>query len=311
MINEYLIEPHWANWMLVLEMFAAGVAAGTFLFIALANLAGGKGRAGTEDREVAARLGFVPLPLMLVVAILLVVDLGQPFRFLNLVVRSPIAEERGPSPIMFNLNSPMNWGTAVIVVFGLFTLVAFLDALFHTGRWRLALSEALSHNPVWLAIGAFFALATGAYSGVLINVTSQNVWGDTFLLGALFAAFSALSGMAVAAIATDRMRAPRTAGAVRSGLIGFAAICGLLLALLVINLLAVGRASPLIGTMRELVAPVFWIGVVGAAILAPIVLLLLRRRPATRLAVVGVVVLAGVLAFRYSMLYSALAAVEG
>jgi hypothetical protein len=214
--NPYVIEPHWADWKLVLEMFVAGVAAGTFLFIALANFASDRiFRTRTvrtertdrtvrtdrtsvvvdEDVEVAARAGLVPFPLMLLVGLLLVVDLGEPFRFLNIVFRSPGAAERGPLPIMFNLNSPMNWGTYIIMVFGLFATVAFLDALWHRRTFRgLSIVETLSHNPIWLAIGAFFALATGAYSGVLVNVTSQNVWGDTILLGAAYVAFSALSG---------------------------------------------------------------------------------------------------------------------
>jgi len=61
-----------------------------------------------------------------------------------------------------------------------------------------------------------------------------------------------------------------------------------------------------------LVGPVFWIGVVGAALLVPIVLLAPRARylPSGRLAMVGVVVLLGVLAFRYAMFYSAIAFVQ-
>ncbi|CAN5154783.1 polysulfide reductase NrfD [soil metagenome] len=318
-VNQDFAEPHWANWMLVVEMFVAGIAAGTYLFIVLANLAGGPTKvAADEDRRVAARLGLVPLPLMLLVGLLLIVDLGQPLRFFNIVLRSPFAPERGPLPFMFNPNSPMNWGTLTIIVFGAFTVVAFLDALTHGRRSRgLPLVETLSHNRIWLAIGGLFALATGAYSGILINVTNQNVWGDTFLLGALYAAFSALSGMAVAAIAADRLRAARTAGAARAGLVNFAAVCGVLLVLFVVNLAVAGRASPLLATFRELVSPVFWIGVVGAAIAFPLATLLWRPRTARRgfdpgrLAIVGAVVLVGVLAFRYAILYSALAAIEG
>jgi formate-dependent nitrite reductase membrane component NrfD len=324
--NPYVIEPHWANWMLVLEMFVAGVAAGTYVFIALANLAADRTRpVANEDQEVAARAGFVPLPLMLVVGALLIVDLGEPLRFLNLIIRSPEAAERGPSPLMFNGNSPMNWGTYVIIIFGLFATVAFLDALWHRRTFRgLSLVEALSHNPVWVAIGAFFALATGAYSGVLINVTSQNVWADSFLVGALYVAFSALSGMAVAAIVADRSRARRTAAAVQNALVWFAGLSGILLLLFVLNLALVGRAGPLVAELDQLVAPVFWVGVVGLAIAYPL-LAYWRGGPtrvrsgggttlevagydAGRLAMVGAGVLLGVLAFRYAILFSALAA---
>ncbi len=310
MITNYVIEPHWANWMLTLEMFAAGLAAGIMFFIALANIAG-----NAQDREVAARLGFLPLPLMLLVGILLIVDLGQPGRFMNLVFTHPSAAER-PGPLMFNPDSPMNWGTYLILVFGALTVVPFLDALLHTRRLRIlpGLVEMLAHNPIGMIITALFALATGAYSGVLLNVTNQNVWADTYLLGALYVAFSALGGFAVAGIVADRMRAPQTAGAVRSGLIGTAVVSGILVALFVGNLSALGQAGPLIGSMTDLVAPLFWVGVVGLAILYPLVTLAgprlaFSRVSLSQLAVVGTVVLVGVLAFRWSLLHSALAAV--
>lgn len=307
----YVIEPHWANWMLTVEMFAAGLAAGIIFFIALANLAG-----NAQDREVAARLGFLPAPLMVVVAVLLIVDLGQPDRFLNLVLTHPSAAERA-GPFMFNANSPMNWGTLIITVFGLLTAVPFLDALSHTKRLPAgkAIVEALAHNPIGMIVAAVFALATGAYSGVLINVTNQSVWADTYVLGGVYVAFSALSGFAAAAIVADRMRATQTAGAVRTGLAGTAIVAGLLTALLVANLMSLGRAEPLIGSMSDLVAPLFWVGVVGLAVLYPIItiaagprLAFARVSPA-QLAVIGTVVLVGVLAFRWSVLHSALVAV--
>lgn len=331
MPNTYVIEPHWANWMLVLEMFVAGLAAGTFFVIALMNFSAAKGADGAEDREVAARLGFLPLPLMLVVAVLLIVDLGEPGRFLNIIFRSAAAPERGPSPLMFNENSPMTWGTYVIAIFGALTLIPFLDALLHTRRLDRkgslgGLVEQLAHSPIGMAVCATFALAVGTYSGILLNVTSQNVWGDTILLGALYMVFSALSGAAVAAIVADRWRFPRSAAAIRQLLVSTAAIAGLLVLILVLNLAVVGRATPLIADLDALVAPVFWLGVVGLAIAYPLLTLWRGgtarvKRSGTsatvvagydigRLAMVGAGVLLGVLAFRYVLLYSALAALH-
>ena len=309
-IETYVSEPHWANWIVTLEMFVAGLAAGTFFFMALANIAG-----NSEDREVAGRLGFLPGPLVALAAILLTLDLGQPGRFLNLLFTSPGAPER-PGPFMLNPNSPMNYGTYILLIFGLFCIAPFFDALGHTRRLAVpSFVHTLSHNPAYMAVGALFALATGAYSGVLVNVTNQNVWADTYILGGLYVAFSALSGFAVAAIVADRMRARQTAGAVRTGLLGTAVVAGVLLVLLVANLQALGVAGPLIAAMTALVAPLFWVGVVGLAILYPIVVIATGPRlrvasvNASSLAVVGVVVLLGVLAFRWSLLHSALAAV--
>lgn len=304
-IGRYVLAPEW-EWILVIEMFLAGIAAGTMFFIALAHFAG-----LPADREVAARLGIIPAPLMLVVAILLVVDLGQPARFLNVIFRDPAAVERGPGPLMFNPNSPMSWGSYLILIFGLFTAIAFLDAVGHFGWLRLPERfDGIAHHPIVVGLAALFALATGAYSGVLMNVTNQGVWSDTFMVGAIYVAFSALSGMAVAAIATDRWRATATAAAVRGGLLAFATVSGVLLLIFLVGLAAQRNLSPLALSLNDLVAPAFWVAVL-AAIVVPIVWTAgLLKRPG-RLAVLGVVVLVGVLAFRYAMLYSALAAIQG
>lgn len=310
MTTPYVLEPHWANWMLVVEMFVAGLAAGIFFFIALANTTGRK-----EDREVGAILGFFPAPLMLIAAILLTVDLGQPGRFLNLIFTNPGAAER-PGPFMFNPNSPMNWGTYVILVFGALTVIPFLDALRHTGRLPFArgLVETLAHNPVGMFACAALALATGSYSGVLLNVTNLPIWSDTYLQGALYVTFSALGGFAAAGIAADRLRARETAGAVRTGLMGISLIAAVLLALYIGNLMALGASGPLITTMVDLVAPAFWIGAVGLAVLLPLVVvttgtrLRLAQIDVSSLAVLGTLVLIGVFAFRWSIMHSALAA---
>lgn len=310
-MDPYVIEPHWANWMLALEMFLAGLAAGIFFFIALANIVGNK-----EDREVGARLGFFPLPLMVIAAILLTLDLGQPGRFPNLIFTSPGATER-PGPFFLNPNSPMSYGTYVILAFGALTVIPFLDALRHTGRLRVAggVVEALAHNPIGMLVCAVFALATGSYSGVLLNVTNQPVWSDTYIQGGLYVVFSALGGFAAAGIAADRMRARETAGAVRTGLMGISLLAGILVAVFVANLVALGVAQPLIGAMTAFVAPAFWIGAVGLAILYPLVVtttgmrLQLARVNVSSLAVVGALALLGVFAFRWSILHSALAAV--
>jgi hypothetical protein len=344
-ITDYVLEPEWAVWLVVLEMFIAGLAAGTYLVIAFLNFSAGRGSAGDEDRELAARLGLLPAPLMAITALLLILDLGQQLRFGNLILRSPFAPERGPLPFMFNPNSPMSWASWLLPLFGLATAIVFVDGLLHSGvirtqrgerRGGLAAFEPLAHNPVILAIGSVLAVSIAAYSGVMISVTNQPIWSDTILLGGLFVAFSALSGMAAAAIVADRLRAAGTAGAVRTGLVSYAAITGVLLAVFVIWIAVSGNAAHLIagvetGPVFVLTGPVFWIGVVGLAILYPIVVLggglrlagrtrttgtgtagraVLGNLALDRLAVVGAGVLLGALAFRYAILYSALAALH-
>jgi len=300
----YVSHPEW-EWLIMLALFAAGIAAGTYSVMGLMHWAG-----DPADRPVIDRMGLVPMVFMLVTPILLIVDLGQPGRFLNLLFTSPAATER-PGPIMFNPNSPMSWGSWALIAFAPFTLVTFLDSLERVRGARMpAFVGAVARNPIVLAAGEILALVVSAYSGVLVNVTNQGVWSDTYLMGALFIVFSELSGMAVAAIVAGRLHAASTAGAVRTGFFGFAAVGAVLLALFLGNLAALGSARAVVASL--LVGPAFWIGAVGAALVFPLVAT--GRRSlwpgADRLVILGAVVLVGVLAFRYAMFYSAIAYLE-
>ena len=308
MPTPYVLPPEW-EWPITLALFIAGVASGAYASMGLIHFAG-----DANDQPVAHRLAFIPAPLMLLVPVLLIVDLGQPGRFLNLLLRSPAASERGGF-LMFNSNSPMNWGSWAMVLFGLFAALAFADALHHTTRFRSDWLEPISHNIVVLAIGEVLALVVSGYSGVLLNVTNQGVWSDTFLVGGLFICFSELSGMAVALIVSDRMGAVRTSAALRTALFGAAAVSAVVLLIFLAGLAsqADGSLAALIGTFHEFVGPVFWIGVVGLALVVPLVALSPRplvRMPRTSTTLIGLLVLVGVLAFRYAMFFSAISFVQ-
>lgn len=304
MPHPYILNPEW-EWPILLALFCAGIASGTYAVMGLMHVA------GTErDRPVHDRMGFIPMIFMIVTPVLLTIDLGQPDRFINLVLRSPAAVERGPGPLMFNANSPMSWGTTAMLLFAPFTFVAFLESLRRVRGMRIPIVGALSANIVWLGIGEILALSVSAYSGVLINVTNQGVWADGFVLGAVFLAFSELSGAAVAAIIAGRLRAGYTGSAIRGLLFGSAAVTGVLMILFLATL-----SGPSLRALATslLTGPAWWIGAVGLAIVLPIVYGARRSWwPGTdRLAVVGMVVLVGVLAFRYATFFSAIAYVQG
>jgi formate-dependent nitrite reductase membrane component NrfD len=202
-----------------------------------------------------------------------------------------------------------------MVIFAGFTALAFADSLHHSGRLKLRWLEPLSHNRIVLILGELFALVVSGYSGVLVNVTNQGVWSDTFLMGGLFICFSELSGMAVAAIVSDRWGNAATAAAVRRALFGFAAVTAVFTVIFLVGLALQqdGSLTALVLSLHEFVAPAFWIGAVGLALLVP--LLALSPRPIIRvpngsLALIGVLVLVGVLAFRYATFFSAISFVQ-
>ena len=308
MPTKYVLPPEW-EWPITIALFLAGLAAGTYSVMGLIHFAGDK-----RDEPVLHRLGFIPMPIMIVVPLLLIYDLGQQSRFLNLLIKSPAATERG-GPLMFNVNSPMNWGSWAMVIFAGFAALAFADSLHQSGRIRLGWLVPIAHNKILLAIGEFVAMVVSGYSGVLIAVTNQGVWSDTWLMGGLFICFSELSGMAVAAIVCDRMGATHTAAAVRRALFTFAAVSAVFLVLFLAGLASQqdGALTALIASLHELVGVAFWVGAVGLALVVPLLMLAPRpliRVPNGSLALIGVLVLVGVLAFRYAMFFSAISFVQ-
>src|SRR2546428_5707222 len=156
----YLQSPDW-GWLILAAMFFSAVAAGAYFAYSSIELSG-----NADHRQALWRLGLLPLPLLMVVPLLLTIDLGQPLRFLNLLIRSPSATER-PGPLMFNPLSPMDWGSWGLFLFGAFALVAFLDSATHLWRWRFGFLEPLAHNIVWGIIGGAVSLLPRAFPGPL------------------------------------------------------------------------------------------------------------------------------------------------
>jgi formate-dependent nitrite reductase membrane component NrfD len=138
--------------------------------------------------------------------ILLTIDLGQPTLFWHMLWDTGAG---GPA-FNFNALSPMSLGVWGLAVFGVFALLAFLDVLARDGR-HYPLSGvvvAVMGGPVGRAInlvGGLFALFVAAYTGVLLSVSNQPVWSDTYALGGLFLA-SGMSGATALVVLATRWR---------------------------------------------------------------------------------------------------------
>jgi formate-dependent nitrite reductase membrane component NrfD len=111
--------------------------------------------------------------------------LGQPLRFWHMLVNTTPGEP-GPS---FKYWSPISVGSWVLLLYSIFAFVSFVEAL--RNRSTRAGAAVLTFN----VIGSVLALFIASYTGVVLSVSNQPVWSDTWTLGALFLA-SALSGSA-------------------------------------------------------------------------------------------------------------------
>jgi formate-dependent nitrite reductase membrane component NrfD len=160
---------------IVWYFFLGGIAGGAYFAAAIADNFGGR-----RDREIA-RIGYlIALPLVLACGVLLILDLGTPSRFLNMLK-------------IFKFWNPMSIGSWGLGAFGAF---AFLSAVLSLGdsEARLALRRNVAK------VGSVFGFFLAAYTGVLLSNTAQPIWGDARLMGALFLASGASTGLASIAV---------------------------------------------------------------------------------------------------------------
>jgi formate-dependent nitrite reductase membrane component NrfD len=202
----YAQPPEW-RWYILGYFFLAGLAGGCYTLGTMLRLW------GRPSDEAAARLAFLlALPLVIVCPLLLTIDLGHPLRFWHMLVD---AGATGPAPV-FKYWSPMSLGAWGLLVFGVFAALTFLEVVARDGRYPYPASGFVARvlgGPLGRAvnvIGTLFALFVAGYTGVLLSVSNQPVWSDTYALGGLFLV-SGLGGAAALVTLCTRWR--RGAGA--------------------------------------------------------------------------------------------------
>jgi protein NrfD len=183
--------PDW-GWWVVLYFFFGGIAAGAYFIATLIDLV------GTErDRPIAKIAYYIAAPLVALCGLFLILDLGRPERFWHMLLQS------NTSLPMFKYWSPMSVGAWALLFFGLFTGASFVGALAEDGRLGLGrlsgLARVLHEGPIGLifqVVGCLFGFFIAAYTGALLTATNQSLWSDSPLIGALFLASAASTGIA-------------------------------------------------------------------------------------------------------------------
>src|SRR3981081_537339 len=89
----------------------------------------------------------------------------------------------------------MSVGVWALLVFGFFVAVSALDTWIRDCGGRSGGLLGANLGRAFNIVGAIFALFIASYTGVLLSVSNQPVWSDTWALGGLFLA-SGLSGAA-------------------------------------------------------------------------------------------------------------------
>jgi formate-dependent nitrite reductase membrane component NrfD len=235
--------PEW-TWYILAYFFLAGLAGGCYFLATLLRYW------GTPADEPVARLGYyVAFPAILISPLLLTLDLTRPLRFWHMLVNTT----PGGFGLNFRLWSPMSVGVWALLVASIFTLVSFVDALARDGKLRNAPARRLSTflagavGLVWHVIGSVVVLFIASYTGVLLAVSNQPVWSDTWALGGLFLA-SGLSGSAALLLLLSRRRGTESArGFLEIGERLFTALEALLVVVFVLTLIDDGTLDQAFG----------------------------------------------------------------
>jgi formate-dependent nitrite reductase membrane component NrfD len=297
-MTEHFVQPPRWEWYILAYFFFGGLAAGCYILATMLRLWGAR-----EDRLIG-RIGYlVAFPLVLICPILLTIDLGKPLRFYHML----FSTTPGAPGLIFKPWSPMSIGTWALLLFGICAFISFVEAL----TIKDSVQRPGGGGAIVGIIGGVLAFYMASYTGVLLSVSNQPVWSDTWALGGLFLA-SALSGSAALLAWIARRRGAEITEMRLAGADGYFALLELLmLAIFFLNLAEAGTLS------RTSTGPwlLLWL-LVLVCILPPIVGVYRRGRAAAagrpaRFAVAGNatlaagIVLAGVLLMRFVVIFSA------
>jgi formate-dependent nitrite reductase membrane component NrfD len=193
--EHFVRAPQW-TWYILFYFFFAGLCGGCYALATLLRLV------GDRRDEPAARLGFyASFGALIFCPILLTVDLGLSWpKFWHMLVNvTP-----GDTGLNFKYLSPMSVGAWALFILGLFVTVSALEA-YVLDRRKRALPLGGMAGRAFNVAGGILALFFASYTGVLLSVSNQPVWSDTWMLGALFLA-SGLSGSAALMALLTRYR---------------------------------------------------------------------------------------------------------
>lgn len=153
--------------------FLIGISACMFFFSALSWYR-------PEFKEIRLASDNISFGLLAVSGVLLIGDLTQPLRFLNMI-----------NPVYLQFSSPLAWGSLDLLSFGVVSVLYFYSI--HKSNSDESLSRKLA------VLGALLGLGLPIYTGFDLTVHQNRPVWNTPLMPVLFVALSFLSGAALAA----------------------------------------------------------------------------------------------------------------
>ena len=287
--DTFFTEPPRFTWWIILYFFVGGISGGALLVASLLRLF------GTREDTHFIRLGvYISFIGCVISAVLLIVDLAVPFRFWHMLVQDNTGRP------MFKWWSPMSVGAWGLLVFGFFSFLATLRALWDDRRLTWSTLEFLQKPPITIfgAIGGILGgLFLAGYTGVLLAVSNRPIWADSSWLGLLFL-LSGISTSIAALLLASRWRGIRVKST-EERLTRFDRIA-LILELVVLTIFVVSLGSVAKAFLNAW-GVLLLLGVVGVGIVMP---LRMGRDAAHNVATASILVLFGGFVLRVVVLMS-------
>lgn len=289
---------HWGI-PVAIDLFTAGLGAAMFMVAAVANLADEK-----KYRRISTAGALWAPFLVLLGVILLIIDLGRPLRFWEMILRRS-HETLGVRSLMLNVGSTMSVGTwllTIFVIFGFIYLVAAIIAWFYD--WAKSLQRFLS------VVGLPIALGVATYTGVLISASSNPLWSN-WLLVVVFVASALVTGVAgiTFTLACIRLFKPKSKIGenvpllenINSRLIVINLV--VIALFLIIGLIFESSRSRTIAIIGPAFGVLWWIGIIGLCLVVPFFLTFKNGAKNTTMSViVSALILLGGFFLRYVIL---------
>ncbi|MBA3532033.1 MAG: polysulfide reductase NrfD [Ardenticatenales bacterium] len=280
-------KPHW-KWLIIFYFYLGGISGASYFVAAIAEHFG-----GPHGKPIARAGHYLSLAALIPSPFLLILDLGRPERFLNMLR-------------VVKLASPMSVGTWGLTFFGGFcTLSAMIqaaqDGLFGKATLLARLLLGLPSRTI-SAVGSLFGFFVAGYTGVLLAATAVPLWTKAYrLMGPLFLASALSTATAALALILSLGRSSHESikRLERLERVAMLSELGLLLALR--STLGRTLAKP----MEEgHLGAVYRGGVLGMGLIAPLILharSVLLRQPLSRgvASLASLLVLGGGFCFRY------------
>lgn len=270
--NVFHIDP--MGWMIAVYFFLSGIACGSFL-LSVSWLLWGRGESGKVQK-----IGAVLAPVIMGCSFLfLLLDLGKPFRMINLF-------------IYFNPSSVASWGVWLV---NIFMLLALVYAWFVLGGKP---DQARRFG----IIGIPFALAVSGYTGmILMQMKGYALWNSA-LVPILFSVSAIASGIALVTIFSLLFKAEREQVQRMRKVLAWVVALDLVLVLVECLALLNGPKEAMEAARLLLIgaySPLFLGLYIVAGLVIPLLLLARKKCASGAQAAASILILIGIMVMRY------------